>query len=72
MSIPFSVQDIISRDGDTNDLENVTVCSKVELSLDGRSRWTTVKDRRVRPLNNLFSVRDRKSVSLEEIPRHWN
>ena len=68
MSIPFSVQDIISRDGDTNDLGNVTVCSKVELSLDGRSLRTAVTDRRLRPLNNLFSVRDRKSVSLEEIP----
>ena len=31
MSIPFSIQDIISRDEETNDLDNVTVCSKVAL-----------------------------------------
>ena len=29
MSIPFSIQDIISRDEATNDLDNVTVCARV-------------------------------------------
>ena len=47
MSIPFSVQDIISRDGDTNDLDNATVCARVTKDLyrcwtdgDGPNGWT--------------------------------